>query len=231
MNNSGVSVIIPAYNEDKNILSAIKSVDKAIRRLCPQYEILVVNDGSIDKTCQKAETEAILNKAIRVIDLEKHKGLGEAIRKGIAEAKMEYIAVFPGDNDMNSDSLADLIKTRKSEDLIITYLGKSDTRKFMRRIVSLTYVGLLNMLFKLNLEYYNGPFICKTKLLKKLRLISTGFTICAELKIRLIKKGFSYQEIPFIHIGRLHGKSKALTFRSITNTLIVTFLLWKDIEL
>lgn len=231
MTNKGVSIIIPAYDEEKNIQPAIRSADKAIRGICSNYEILVINDGSTDKTCQKAETEAILNKAVKVIDLGKHRGLGYAIRKGIAEAKMDYITVFPGDNDMNSLSLADLIKTRTSKDLIISYLGKSDTRKFIRRLVSLTYVGLLNVLFKLNLEYYNGPFICRTKLLKKLRLISTGFTICAELKIRLIKKRYSYQEIPFIHTGRLHGKSKALTFRSIVNTLIVTFLLWKDIEL
>lgn len=231
MKDASVSVIIPAYNEEKNLESAIKSADKAIKDLCLRYEILVVNDGSQDKTCQKAEMQAMTNKAVRVINLEKHRGLGEAIRKGIDEAKMEYITVFPGDNDMNANSLADLIIARESADLIISYLGKSDTRKFMRRLVSLTYVGLLGMLFKLKLEYYNGPFICRTKLLKKLRLISTGFTICAELKIRLIKKGFSYKEIPFLHIGRLHGKSKALTFRSIANTLIVTFLLWKDIEL
>lgn len=230
MRDTSVSVIIPAYNEENNIQSAIKSADKAIRGFCTIYEILVINDGSTDKTFQRAEKEILENKELRIIELEKHKGFAEAIKKGISEAKMEYITVFPGDNDMDLNSFADLIKARGSEDLVISYLGKSDTRKLWRRVASLTYVALLSRLFKLKLEYYNGPFICRTKLLKKLRLISTGFTICAELKIRLIKKGYTYKEIPFIHTGRLHGKSKALALRSVINALIVTLLMWKDIK-
>ncbi|MBI3955216.1 glycosyltransferase [Candidatus Gottesmanbacteria bacterium] len=230
MNSKGVSIIIPAFDEEKNIQSAIKSADKAVRGICSKYEILVVNDGSMDRTGQKAELETKSNKSVRVINLTHHKGYGEAIKKGIEEAKMDYLTVFPGDNDMDSKSLAELIKNRGLADLIISYLGKSDTRRLMRRIASLTYIALVSTLFQLKLEYYNGSFICRTKLLKKLRLISTGFTICAEVKIRLIKRGYSYKEIPFIHTGRLHGKSKALTFRSIANALIVTLLLRKDIK-
>ncbi len=230
MNNKGVSIIIPAYDEEKNIQSAIKSADKAVRGICSKYEILVINDGSHDRTCQKAELETKSNKSVRVINLVRHEGYGVAIKKGIEEAKMEYLTVFPGDNDMDLNSLSDLLKAMGSEDLVISYLGKSDTRRLWRRIASLTYIALLSTLFKLKLEYYNGPFICRSKLLKNLRLISTGFTVCAELKIRLIKKGFSYKEIPFVHIGRLYGKSKALTFRSIANALIVTLIMWKDIK-
>lgn len=230
MKHQGVSIIIPAYDEEKNIQSAIKSADKAVRGICSKYEILVVNDGSMDRTGQKAELETKSNKSVRVINLVRHQGYGEAIKRGIKEAKMEYLTVFPGDNDMDLKSLADLIKNRGLADIIISYLGKSDTRRLMRRIASLTYIALVSTLFQLKLEYYNGSFICRTKLLKNLRLISTGFTICAEVKIRLIKKGYAYKEIPFIHTGRLHGKSKALTFRSIANALIVTLIMWKDIK-
>lgn len=230
MNEKGVSIIIPAYDEEKNIQSAIKSAVKAVRGICSKYEVLVVNDGSSDRTGQKAELETKANKSVRVINLVRHEGYGEAIKKGIEEAKMEYLTVFPGDNDMDLKSLADLIKNRGLADIIISYLGKSDTRRLMRRIASLTYIALVSTLFQLKLEYYNGSFICRTKLLKNLRLISTGFTICAEVKIRLIKKGYAYKEIPFIHTGRLHGKSKALTFRSIANALIVTLIMWKDIK-
>lgn len=230
MNSKGVSIIIPAYDEEKNIQPAIKSADMAVRGICSKYEILVVNDGSMDRTGQKAELETKSNKSVRVINLVRHQGYGEAIKRGIKEAKMEYLTVFPGDNDMDLKSLTDLIKNRGLADIIISYLGKSDTRRLMRRIASLTYIALVSTLFQLKLEYYNGSFICRTKLLKNLRLISTGFTICAEVKIRLIKKGYAYKEIPFIHTGRLHGKSKALTFRSIANALIVTLLMWKDIK-
>ena len=230
MKSRSVSIIIPAFDEEKNIQSAIISADKAIRGICSKYEIIVINDGSMDRTGQIAELETTSNKSVKVINLAHHKGYGEALKKGIQEAKMEYLTVFPGDNDMDFNSLSDLLKAMGSEDLVISYLGKSDTRRLWRRIASLIYIALLSTLFKLKLEYYNGSFICRTKLLKKLRLISTGFTICAELKIRLIKKGFSYKEIPFVHIGRLYGKSKALTVRSIVNALIVTFIMWKDIK-
>ncbi len=226
----GVSIIIPAFNEERNIRAAIGSVVKAVAKLSPSYEVLVVNDGSSDNTKSEAAKEESKNKNVRVIDLERHMGLGYAIQRGVKEARLGYTTVFPGDNDMDSLSLTDLLKKKEKADLVVAYMGKSDTRKFMRRFVSLIYVGLVSILFKLKLEYYNGPFICKTKLLKKLTFISSGFTIYAELKIRLIKAGYSYIEIPFVHKGRQHGASKALTIPSIINVLGATFLIWKDMN-
>ena len=83
----------------------------------------------------------------------------------------------------------------------------------------------MNLLLKMHLRYYNGSFLCKTEDLKKIHLISPGFTIYAEAKVHLIKKGAQYIEVPFEHIGRKYGKSKATNIKSVIETLQVIWYL------
>jgi hypothetical protein len=99
----------------------------------------------------------------------------------------------------------------------------------LRNIISKTFIIIANLLFGMNLRYFNGSFICETKVLRDLDLKSKGLTIYAEAKIRLIKSGYSYTEVPFEHIGRKYGSSKAVNIKSLFETLDIIRILVADI--
>lgn len=224
-----VSIIVSAYNEEKDIKDAVSSILKALAGMITDYEIIIVDDGSTDQTLSVIKKEIKENNHISLIHHTINKGVGVSFRDGLVKARKKYVTVFPGDNDMSSKSLKDLFQKIDSADLIISY-PTNQRRPFIRKLLSSSFTKVLNLLFKLNVKYYNGPFIVKLSLLKNLKLKSTGFLIFAELKLRLIRKGFSFIEIPFEHVGRKHGQSKALSFSNLVDTLKTIIWLVADLN-
>ena len=87
----------------------------------------------------------------------------------------------------------------------------------------------MNLLFRLRLRYYNSYFIANGKLLKSLPLKSEGFTLFAEAKIRLLKKGVSFTEVPFLYAPRKYGTSKALNKKSLFQAIKIIPVLIGDV--
>ena len=213
-----VSVIIPVYNEEKNIKDAAKGALWAVKE-ADDYELIIVDDGSTDATGGITDTLKRKNPKIKVLHHKRNLGFGPTIKDGLKAASKEYVVGFPGDYDTSEESLKELIKRAGDKDVIMTYNANSGSRTWARRLFSKTFVTLMNLLFGLKLKYFNGSFICRTTLLKNLPLKSEGFAIYAEAKVRLLRKGASYEEIPFKHLGRKYGNSKAVSIRSILQTL------------
>ncbi len=222
-----VSVIVTAYNEEDNIKNSIKSTFNALHALVTDYEIIVIDDGSTDQTFRFIKDEIAKNTHIRVIRHLTNKGVGISFRDALAVTTKNYVTVFPGDNDMSSESLRELIKRATTADLVIAF-PTSQHRSLKRKILSYSFTNLLNLFFKLKIKYYNGPFIVKRGLLNKLNLISTGFLIFAEFKLKLIRRGYSYVEIPFVHVGRKHGRSKAVSLSNLIDMAQTTLMLLFD---
>lgn len=229
INKISVTVLVPAYNEKKSLEATVEGALRVLRDIETDYEIIIIDDGSNDGTSQIADNIAGKNKRIQVIHHTINLGFGQSIRDGIHKSSKEYITGLPGDNDTSPQLIVDFLKTRKDADLVIAYMDNPNERSYLRRFFSHSFVQLMNLLFGLKLRYYNSYFICKTNLLKKTKLVSQGFTIFAEAKVRLIKKGVSYKEIPFKHVRRIHGDSKAVSGKSIINSLQMMFVLMHDI--
>ncbi len=225
---TSLSIIVSAFNEEKNIRGAISCVKKAVSGLVTDFEIIVINDGSTDSTGEVVQQLVKTDKRILLTDNRNNKGLGLSFCEALRKAHKTYIAPFPGDNDMSSRSLKDLIKVMTQADIVTAYMANPTYRSLPRRFISNSYIKIMNLLFGLNLKYYNGPFICKTALVKNLTFASVGHTIFAELKVRLIKRGANYKEIPFEHIGRKHDKSKAVSWRNIRSTVKMMYALYKE---
>ena len=226
-----VSVVIPAYNEEGNIQDAIDSVAKAIEPLVDAYQIIVIDDGSQDKTRAFALEKAKSNDKVSVLSNDGNKGFGFSYARGVRIAEMEYITVFPGDNDMSGQSLAKLVSEIGDTDLVISYMAKTNKRSIFRRIISKMFVVVMNTLFQLKLHYYNCAFICRTQVLKTIPIKSVGLATLAECLVRMIKAGYSYKAIYFEHIGRKSDRSKAFNFKSILAVANTITILLNDIYL
>ena len=200
-----------------------------VQSVTQDYEIIVVDDGSPDKTGDFARLKGQMNPNIRVAVNVTNEGFGFSFARGVKMAGKEFITVFPGDNDMSALSLKDLLEARGSADLVISYMQKNNKRSFFRRCVSKTFVLIMNLLFGLGLKYYNGSFICRTSLLKAIPIKSTGLAALAECIVRLLKRGVTWRAIYFEHTGRRHEKSKAFNLKSVNAVSKTIWILWRDI--
>lgn len=226
--NDSVTIIVPAFNEEKNIRGAIQSALSAAKHSIREYEIVVIDDGSTDRTGEIIDHIAKTHANIRIIHHTKNMGFGYSIKEGIAKARKTYVVGFPGDNDTSGASLQHIIRERNAADIIISYTVDSSRRSWKRRLVSRAFVLVMNTLFRLRLRYFNGSFMCKTKRLQAISLSSRGFAIYAEAKVRLLKQGATYKEVPFEHIGRKYGRSKAVTMQSVFDTIYTVMALLRD---
>lgn len=222
------TVVILAYNEEKNIAKAIRNVEIISKKFTKDYDILVYDDGSKDNTYYVAQKLAKKNRRIQIIRNRYNLGLGHSLRDAIKRARKTYLTVFPGDSDMSAKSLEDLLITVPNYDLVLSYPKYSKKRPFIRKLISNCYIRLMNFLFGLNLKYYTGPWISKVSILRKIPILSDGFSVFAEIKVRLIKRNYSYKEIPFEYVGRKFGESKAFRWRNITQVFYTLGVLFKN---
>src|SRR4051794_11625766 len=100
-----LTVVMPALNEEANLAAAVQTTLTAIRDRVDDYEIIVVNDGSSDRTGAVADGIAKENPHVRVIHNPRPRNLGGIYRQAIAAARFEYIVMVPGDNESSLPSL------------------------------------------------------------------------------------------------------------------------------
>lgn len=226
-----ISIVIPAYNEAQNIQSTLRIVNRIVSKIVRDYEIIVVNDGSVDETFKNAKLEAVKNKKIKVVSHKSNIGMGAALKTGIRVASKIYITGFPADCDFSLSFFRRLLLSRGKASFVSSYMTNMNERAFLRKVVSTSFIQFMNFIFGMNLKYFNGYFICRLELLKKTQFKSNGFTFLAEVRVKLFKKGVDYIELPFKDRPRKFGKSKALTVKSMLGTFYYTLVLIKDVYL
>ncbi len=222
---NGISVIVLAYNEEPNIEAALGAVQKILDEVPGDHEVIVVNDGSTDRTDALIQAKALADRRIRPVTHDVNQGYGMAFRSAIRVAAKEYVTIFPGDNENTIESLRDILQHMGEADLIITYPLGGYKRPLLRRFISKTYVVAMNLIFGLRLHYLNGSFLLRTELLHKITIRSTGFSVVSECLIKLLKQGHSYREYPFLCKKRAAGRSKALSFKSFYSVVAAVVLL------
>ncbi|MGA2138769.1 MAG: glycosyltransferase family 2 protein [Verrucomicrobiia bacterium] len=191
-----VSFVVPALDEDQSIEQTVSQIRTACAGRTSEYEIILINDGSTDRTGQLMDEMARQDPRIRVVHNAKNLGLGNTYRKGVDLARLDYVMGVWGDNPFPTRSLMSIIEHIGEADLVISYVTNFRAVKSLPRyMASRAYTRLLNLLFGLRLCYYNGYAIHRLKLLRSIEITSTGFGYQAEILVKQIKLGHSYVEV------------------------------------
>ena len=209
--------MVAAYNEEKHLEEAVIGLNNVLKNMFKQYEILIFDDCSKDKTPEIADNLSKINKRIKVIHNKVNKGLGYNYRKALELAKYDYFSFIPGDNGVKSTSVGEILSYVGTADIIIPYTANTEIRSLDRRVISSLFTISLNFLFGLNLKYYNGIVVHKTDILRKIKMNTNSFAYQAESLIKLLKKGHLYKEIPmYINI---EGKSSIFKLNNVKGVI------------
>lgn len=226
-----ISVIVPAFNEEGNLRATVEGIEGILFDQFNEYEILIFNDFSTDRTGEIANELARKNNKIRVIHNQQNMGFGYNYVKGVELAQKNYIMLIPGDNEISEESIRRICDRIGDADIVVPYTINTWVRPFSRRIISRAFTKLVNMIAGLNLNYYNGPCIHRSDIIKSVRMTTFGYAYMASNLARLIKNGSNYVEIGMYLKPRGHGKSKAFRPKNIMRVIKTLGELFWDVRI
>ncbi|MFQ5957636.1 MAG: glycosyltransferase family 2 protein [Candidatus Brocadiales bacterium] len=226
-----ISIIIPALNEESNIKATVGEVIDAIGNGFSDYELLIFNDGSSDNTGAIAEEIAAKNEKVKVAHNGATKGLGYSYKEGVELAEKDYIMMIPGDNQFPANTIKKMLDTVGKADIVVPFISNMHTRPMARRIASWGFTKMMNLLFNLDLSYYNGTVIHRKDVITPIPSCSNSFAYQAEILTKLIKSGHSYVEVGSSIIERQFGVSKAFSFSNTAGVLWAVIGLFQEVHL
>jgi glycosyltransferase involved in cell wall biosynthesis len=209
-----ISVIVTAMNEEGNLGSAVDAVVGAVAPRFPDFEVIIVDDGSSDRTFEIAESLASRNPHIRVHRNPRNLGVGRSYRTGIELAAFEYTAWVAGNNMLSQDALERVYGRVGERDMVISYILR-DVRPLNRRIISRIFTVGMNLLFSVKMRYYTGPCVFKSEVAKRFPAGSAGSLFVAELLVRLLRARQTYVEVGLQPLPRSSGSTKTFRLRNI----------------
>jgi len=226
-----ISAFFPAYNEEENIEKTVKAAQKFLSQNARKYEIIIVDDGSTDKTGKIADRLAKKDSHIRAIHHFPNKGYGEALKSGFYNAKYSWIVTTDSDGQFDFSELKKLWRKSKEADVVIGYrLGRKDP--FIRKLFGFGWTFLNNLLFGLALRDIDCSFkLVKREVIQAIpRLQSTrGGMISPELLAKAHKKGFRIAEVGVHHYPRFAGKQTGANLKVIFKSFVDLFRLWRSL--
>jgi glycosyltransferase involved in cell wall biosynthesis len=225
-----LSVVVTAMNEIGNLAPTVANIIAAAAPRIPDFEVIIVEDGSTDGTSALADRMASADLRVRVHHNGRNRGLAFSYKKGIELATKEFTAWVAGNNIVPRKGLEDLFDQAGRVDMVFTYIV-TDVRGLFRRTLSRSLTALFNMLFGVRLRYFNGPPLFRTAAVKRLRLTTEGSTIMPEVVLRAIKSGGTYVEVPLQPQPRTTGSTKTFRLRNVVAVAISVAQLFWDIQI
>lgn len=213
-----ITVIMPTLNEEKNIKAAISNTLKALENYKINGEIIVINDGSTDRT-QEIVSESIRMGRIRTIRHERPEGIGASFWDGVDAAQGDIVTWIPGDNENDPWEILRYYKLLEHVDIVIPFIFNKEVRSLFRNALSFIYRFIINTTFLVNFNYTNGTVIFRKSILKELEYRSHSFFFQTDILIRAVKKGYLFAEAPYRLGLRKEGISKAITFPSLMQVI------------
>ena len=226
-----LTVLVPALNEEDNIVPTIERLEKALKKTVEDYEIIVINDGSTDLTGDVVRDYIKGRTKVRLINNEINMGLGSCYVRGIHEARKDLYVYIPGDNTWPDESFMQLFSSIGEADIVTSYASTPEVRYLFRRFVSRLYTITLNFLFGQKMHYFNGLTVYPIEDLKISKINSTGFGFQAEILLKAIYRGFSVKELKLPIDDRTGGSSKAVNWKNILNVIITILRLFFELHL
>jgi glycosyltransferase involved in cell wall biosynthesis len=231
---SGLSISFPAYNEAANIGAAIEDAVRVASGLTDDFEVIVVDDGSKDRTAEVVREYAARYPQVRLIEHAVNQGYGAAVYDGLVAGSKDWAFFTDSDLQFVMDDLARLWAVREQGDLIIGYRAPRRD-PFVRKLNGLGWTWLTNVLF----GYVSRDVDCAFKLIRRQvvdavapRVGSRGATLSAEFLARAKRHRYRFLEVPVTHRPRVAGSQTGaklhVILRAFREMLLFRLQMWRE---
>lgn len=214
-----LSVIFPAYNDGGTIASMIATGKIAAEQVTDDFEIIVVNDGSVDYTANVLNEMQKKYAQLRIIQHETNRGYGGALISGFSAAQKDWIFYTDGDAQYNPLELSKLVESLSSGVDAVNGYKTSRGDSLMRIFIGRMYHHIVKILFGIHIRDVDCDFrLIPTHIMQSLNLQSVSGSICLEMVKKIESAGYVFAEVPVSHYARKYGISQFFNFKKIFQT-------------
>jgi glycosyltransferase involved in cell wall biosynthesis len=226
-----LSIVLPAYNEEANISTAVNRALVLLPGIAKQFEVIVVNDGSGDKTGEVAR--ALTRKhypEVRLLSHIRNQGYGAALRTGFAAARYDLVFFTDSDNQFDISELEHFLPLMRQYD-IVTGFRVYRYDPVLRCILSWIYSRIVGLLFRLRVRDVDCAFkLFRKEAIEKIAPRCNNFFASTEILARGRKWNYRIAEKGVRHYPRMAGETTVRP-SDIPRTLREIFRMWKRIYL
>jgi glycosyltransferase involved in cell wall biosynthesis len=215
----GVSIVLPCHDEAPNLLAAVRMASEAGRRHALAHEVIVIDDGSRDRTLSIATALAASDPAVRVVVHPTNQGYGAALRSGIAAARQPWVLLTDADLQLDLAELESFVPLASDHDVIVGYrIERHDP--YGRIVAAALWNRLVDRLFHLPVRDVDCAFkLIRRKLLYQLELESDGAAISTELLVGLLARDARLAELGVHHRAREAGRQSGTSPRVVMRAM------------
>jgi glycosyltransferase involved in cell wall biosynthesis len=228
-----VSAVLPAYNEEAIIQRTVRHVAGVLRDLAPDFEVIVTNDGSRDRTgevlqeLQRREPDLHL----RVVTHPHNLGYGAALASGFDAASKDLVFLTDGDKQFDVSELGQFLPAMDAQTDLVIGWRRNRADPPMRKLNALGWKLLVNGLF----HYTARDVDCAFKLFRRgvwesMTVYARGATFSAEFLIKARRLGFRVKELPVCHYPRTAGSPTGARLHVIVRAFLELFRLWRNLD-
>lgn len=214
-----LTIVMPAYQEEKNLESTVATVLQTLDTSRLSAELLIVNDGSTDRTPAIADELARLHPNARVVHQD-NQGVGGACRTGILNARGEYVIIWPADMPMTGSDLLPFATNVGSTDAVVGCRTERLNYTPLMRFNSWLFRKAIQWCCGLSLRDVNWIVMFRRSLLEGTDLQERGIPMLSEILLNLRRRGARFVEIDSPMKPRTHGTPTAARFSVMWRTLL-----------
>jgi len=225
-----LSVAMPAHNEAENIVEVLTEAVAVLENLEPDYEIVVVDDGSKDDTANLVHRFAETHDRVRLVRHPVNQGYGAAVWTGLTSSSGDKRFFTDSDGQFKLDELRLLLAEMPPADFVAGY-RRVRQDPLMRKLNGWGWCWLVNTLFGYAARDIDCAFkLMRREVIESLPLQSRGATFSAELLIRARRAGFVFREVGVSHLPRTKGSPSGAKLKVIVRAFKELLLLWKELK-
>jgi glycosyltransferase involved in cell wall biosynthesis len=225
-----LTIFYPCYNEEANVERVTRAAVEVGRRVADDLEVLIVNDGSRDRTGEIADALAAEIPEVRAVHNRPNQGYGGALTRGFREATKNWVFYTDGDGQFDLNELPRLLPLLETHDVVSCYrLDRQDP--WVRKLNAWAWSTLVNLLFAIRLRDIDCAFkIYPKTFIDRIELHSRGALIDTEMLAKARNLGLRIAQLGVHHYPRTAGQQTGANLRVILRAFRELFKLYRQIK-
>jgi glycosyltransferase involved in cell wall biosynthesis len=225
-----LSLVFPVFDEEHNITPLLEEAHRIAAEITPDFEVVLVDDGSRDNSARIIDLHSRRNPRIRVVRHATNGGYGAALRSGLREARGELIFFSDADLQFDLAELGKLLEHTSDFDIVAGYRApRSDP--WHRHAIAKVWGSVVQLLFGLRVRDIDCAFkVFRREVIEAIPIASLGAFVNTEILLRSCAAGYRIHQVPVSHRPRRHGRQTGARPRVILRAVMELSTLYRELR-